>query len=101
MIDWTRSAQDIHNHIRGLNPFPTAWTTLNGKSIKVHTSKCSETNDNLRPGEVKIIEKKLLVGTESTSIQLIGLQMEGKKRATALDFMNAYKEELENSSFGS
>ncbi|MFT4969664.1 MAG: methionyl-tRNA formyltransferase [Chitinophagales bacterium] len=98
-IDWDKPAQDIHNLVRGLNPFPTAYTQLKDKSIKVQTTKLEEESLNLNPGEIAIEDKKLFVGTGSKSLQIIGLQMEGKKRSTALDFINAYKEELVNQSF--
>lgn len=89
-IDWSTSAQEIHNLVRGLNPFPTAFTELNGKNVKIHTSKLSELQENLKPGEIKVADKKLLVGTGTTTIQIIGIQMEGKKRSSATDFINAY-----------
>lgn len=98
-IDWTKTAQEIHNHIRGLNPFPTATTSLDGKNIKIHTSKLTTQTKNLQAGQIKIEEKQLIVGTGSLPIQIIGLQMEGKKRSTALDFINAYQKELENNFF--
>lgn len=89
-IDWGKSAEEIHNLIRGLNPFPTAFTGLNGKNVKIHTSKLSGEILNLTPGEIKTGNKILWVGTGSHAIQIIGLQMEGKKRSTARDFINAY-----------
>ncbi len=100
-VDWNKSAQEIHNLIRGLNPFPTAFTTLNGKNVKLHTSKLyvSEETVSLQPSEIKVIEKKLLVGTSTTPLEIIGLQMEGKKRGSALDFINAYRELIEGNRF--
>ncbi|MCB9226327.1 MAG: methionyl-tRNA formyltransferase [Chitinophagales bacterium] len=96
LIDWKKSAEEVHNLVRGLNPFPTAFTYLNGKIVKIHTTKLYKENLNLKPGKATIVNKKLLVGTGTLPIEIIGLQMEGKKRSTALDFINAYKEELEN-----
>ena len=89
-IDWHKPAEQIHNLVRGLNPFPTAITELNGKNVKIHTTKLCASNENLKPGEIRVGDKKLLVGTGSRPIQIIGLQMEGKKRSSALDFVNAY-----------
>tara|TARA_B110000483_G_scaffold143735_1_gene171638 strand:+ start:3316 stop:4263 length:948 start_codon:yes stop_codon:yes gene_type:complete len=93
LIDWSKQAKDIHNLIRGLNPFPTAFTALHGKVIKIHTSKLIDSEQTLKPGEISIANKQLLVGTGSQPIQLIGLQMEGKKRSSANDFINAYLQE--------
>ena len=98
-IDWNKSAQEIHNLVRGLNPFPTAFTSLDGKNVKVHTSKIYPDKLHLNPGEIKIEAKKLLVGTSTNPLEIIGLQMEGKKRSSALDFINAYQEVLATNTF--
>src|SRR5690606_16578827 len=45
-IDWTKSAEEIHNHIRGLNPWPVAHTLWNGDRLKIWTSQCLETSSN-------------------------------------------------------
>lgn len=100
LIDWNNSAQDIHNLIRGLNPFPTAFTTILGKGVKIHTTKMSANELQLEPGVSLIIEKKLFIGTATTPLEIIGIQMEGKKRSTALDVLNAYKELLVGNKFG-
>lgn len=99
LINWKKSAQEIHNLVRGLNPFPTAYTMLGGNHIKIHTTKLSTEDYKLQPGEIKLVEKSLFSGTGTGAIQIIGLQMEGKKRSTASDFINAYKNELENQFF--
>ncbi len=95
LINWNDTAQNIHNKIRGLNPFPTAFTYLNGKVIKIHNSLLNEVNFKLKPGESKVESKKLFVGTGTTPIEITALQMEGKQKSNAIDFINAYKEELE------
>lgn len=89
-VNWNKSGEEIHNLIRGLNPFPTAFTKLAGKNVKIHTSKFVGEDLTLQTGEIKVDGKTLWVGTGSKPIQIIGLQMEGKKRSTASDFINAY-----------
>lgn len=96
LINWNDAAQNIHNKIRGLNPFPTAFTYLNGKVIKIQSSLQSHVNFTLEPGVTKIEDKKLFVGTGTTPLEITELQMEGKQRSKATDFINAYKEELKN-----
>lgn len=91
-IAWNKSAQEIHNLVRGLNPFPTAFTILDGKNVKVHTTRVSKETIRLHPGKIQVMDKKLLVGTGTGPLEIIGLQMEGKKRSTALDFINAYQD---------
>ena len=100
-IDWNKSAQDIHNKVRGMNPFPTAFTTLDGKNVKIHTTKMYSEEHQLSPGEAQVVEKKLLVGTGTSPLEIIGLQMEGKKRSTALDFINAYQDLISSNKFTS
>lgn len=95
LINWNDTAQNIHNKIRGLNPFPTAFTYLNGKVIKIHGSLLTEVNFKLKPRESKVENKKLFIGTGTTPIEITVLQMEGKQKSRAIDFINAYKEELE------
>jgi methionyl-tRNA formyltransferase len=101
LIDWNKPAQDIHNLVRGLNPFPTAFTTITGKIVKLHTTKLSVTELQLEAGTPSIFEKRLFVGTATIALEIIGLQMEGKKRSSALDFINAYQELLSENNFGS
>jgi methionyl-tRNA formyltransferase len=101
LIDWNKPAQDIHNLVRGLNPFPTAFTTITGKIVKLHTTKLSVTELQLEAGTPSIFEKRLFVGTATVALEIIGLQMEGKKRSSALDFINAYQELLSENNFGS
>ncbi|MCB9255845.1 MAG: methionyl-tRNA formyltransferase [Chitinophagales bacterium] len=93
-ISWHKSAHDIHNLVRGLNPFPSAFTSLEGKNVKIHTTKISSESFPLKAGEIKVKDKKLFVGTGKGLLEIIGLQMEGKKRCSALDFINAYQDIL-------
>lgn len=99
LINWEKPAQEIHNLIRGLHPFPTAFTYLNGKIVKIHSSILNNVAFALNPAEIKIENKKLYIGTTTNPIEIIQLQMEGKQRSNASDFINAYKEELENNFF--
>jgi methionyl-tRNA formyltransferase len=98
-IDWNKSAQEIHNKVRGLNPLPTAFTNIDGKNVKIHSTKIYPEALHLNPGETCVFEKRLLVGTGSKPIEIIGLQMEGKKRSTALDFINAYQDLIASKKF--
>lgn len=95
LINWNDTAQNIHNKIRGLNPFPTAFTYLNGKVIKIHGSLLNEVDFKLNPRESEVENKKLFVGTGTVPLEITILQMEGKQKSKAIDFINAYKEELE------
>ena len=86
-IDWNESAQKVHNKVRGLSPWPVATAKLGEKTIKIHKTavygRCNAT-----PGEVVVSDKKLVVACgESTSVEIIVLQTEGKKAMNASDFL--------------
>ena len=86
-IDWNESAQIIHNKVRGLSPWPVATAKLGEKTIKIHktiiSDKCSG-----KPGEVIVSDKKLVVSCgDSTSVEIVVLQTEGKKAMNASDFL--------------
>ncbi|MBR0349797.1 MAG: methionyl-tRNA formyltransferase [Clostridia bacterium] len=86
-IDWNESAQKVHNKVRGLSPWPVATAKLGEKTIKIHktavSGKCNATS-----GEVVVSDKKLIVACgESTSVEIIVLQTEGKKAMNASDFL--------------
>ena len=97
LIDWSRSAAEIHNFVRGLSPYPTAWCRMlesNGKSsdIKIFaTSKKDIPADlNLLPGKVKIYGKRLFAGTGTTPLEVLSLQPAGKKNMPANAFILGY-----------
>jgi len=88
-IDFNKSMQHVHNHIRGLNPFPSAWTTLGENKMKIHLSKLGTEEVPLAPGELqKVGKNQLYVGCKDGSIEILSLQPAGKKRMTAIDFIN-------------
>lgn len=86
-IDWNESAQKVHNKVRGLSPWPVATAKLGEKTIKIHKTAVSG-RCNATPGEVVVSDKKLVVACgESTSVEIIVLQTEGKKAMNASDFL--------------
>lgn len=88
-IDWNRSGDEIYNHIRGLHPWPVAYTLLNGQPLKVWWAEKQETNAFTEPGTViGIHENGLQVATgDQTSIIITDLQLSGKKRMLANDYL--------------
>lgn len=86
-IDWNESAQKVHNKVRGLSPWPVATAKLGEKTIKIHKTAVSG-RCNATPGEVVVSDKKLVVACgESTSVEIVVLQTEGKKAMNASDFL--------------
>ncbi|MBH0165929.1 methionyl-tRNA formyltransferase [Fictibacillus sp. 7GRE50] len=88
-IDWTLSGEEIYNHIRGLHPWPVAYTYLNGQPLKVWWGEKKETSTDGVPGTViGVHEKGLQVATgNKTSIIITDLQPSGKKRMLASDYL--------------
>ncbi len=101
LIDFSLDADAVHNKIRGLNPFPGAYALLDNKRVKIFKSKVVNSNGNQEPGTITKIDKdKLIVQTGNNSVEIYELQMEGKKKMTALEFLNGIKkEELLNKKF--
>lgn len=92
-IDWKKPATDIHNLIRGLSPYPGAWTILDGKTCKIYKSEISDKNpEGLLPGEYRSDGKKeLAFQTGFGTLRILELQMEGKKKLEITDFLRGYK----------
>ncbi len=90
-IDWTDTAFNIHNKIRGLYSWPGASTKFNGKTLKIHSSVLSDKKGNNIPGEVIESSGMLTVACgDNNCIELKVIQLEGKKRMDASAFLNGY-----------
>lgn len=88
-IDWSMSASDIHNKVRGLYSWPGASTKLNGKTLKIHKSILSDKKGKNISGEVIESSGKLIVCCgDNRCIELLEVQLEGKKRMEASAFLN-------------
>jgi len=87
-ISWADSAADVHNFIRGLSPYPGAWTTHEDTRLKIYRSRPAEGEGS--PGEVLEIGERLLVACGDGAVDLTRIQQPGKKRLPAVDFLNGY-----------
>lgn len=88
-LDFTRSAQHVHNKVRGLNPFPTAWCMYGDKKMNIYRSEMGP-QKTLNIGELSWTEDKLLVGCGEGTISLLEIQLPGTKKLSASEFMNGY-----------
>ncbi|MGN0383864.1 MAG: methionyl-tRNA formyltransferase [Eubacterium sp.] len=90
-IDFSKSAIEIERLIRGLNPWPSAYTYLNGKSLKIWNAQVIEDNAEGTPGEiVEITNDSIMVMTGQGILAIKELQLEGKKRMMADAFLRGY-----------
>lgn len=81
LIDWTRSARDIHNLIRGFDPWPVAYTHLNGRRLKVYGSRVLDMSGEA--GTVIANDGRLVVACGEGALELTEVQPEGSRRMTA------------------
>lgn len=91
-IDWNLPAEKIYNFTRGLSPYPTAWTTLDGAIMKIYLAGMAEIQSDGEPGSVQIEGKNIFVNTADKKLEITELQLEGKKRMFAPDFVNGLRE---------
>jgi methionyl-tRNA formyltransferase len=90
LMDFSRSAMEIFNRMRGFQPWPGAYTKFRGKNLQVLKARPSD--KALPAGELHGEADRLLVGCgESSSLELLELQIEGKKRTAAGDFLRGYR----------
>ena len=90
-VDWSKNAREVHNHIRGLDPWPVAQTVLEGKNLKLFSSELIENQGSGLPGSVKILKKGLLVYCgDGNPVFIKEVQYEGKKRMAASDFFRGH-----------
>ena len=88
-IDWTKTAQQVHNHVRGLHPWPVATAELNGTKFKIHATKVVEGSGE--PGTILGLTKTgLLVACGEGAIEIRSLQAEGGKRMAAPDYFRGH-----------
>ena len=93
-IDFNKSARDVFNQIRGLYPFPIAFTSLDDEIIKITESKIVEKRLG-NPGEITEASKEgIVVRCLDKSILITKLKPSGKKEMSVKDFINGYKKEL-------
>lgn len=91
-INWSLPAEHVHNFVRGLSPYPAAWTTLNGKTFKIFKTKVLETQLNSDTGQIQTDNKTYLYHeTSNGSISILELQPEGKKRMGIEEFFRGNK----------
>ncbi len=110
-IDWRRSAGVVHNQIRGLSPYPGAWTRHGDTELKIYRTKLAETaaappgsadpsdtdtdapsNTTSRPEAGSVIEasERLILACETGAVEILEIQQQGKRRLKAEEFLRGY-----------
>ena len=88
LIDWTQPAATVHNLIRGLDPWPAAYTHLDGEVLKISATRV-EAELSGKPGEILSADKTgVRVACGEGGLVIDGLQLPGKKRLAAVNFLS-------------
>jgi methionyl-tRNA formyltransferase len=91
-IDWNKSALDIHNLIRGLSPYPAAWSFISDKgeewNVKIYQSNIVIEAHTLAVGQLVCTKKELKIAVRDGFIQIVSLQFPGKKKMNTAEFLN-------------
>lgn len=92
VIDWNNSTEQVYNKIRGLSPYPAAYTLLDGKVLKIYEVDKEQAAPKSTPGSFETDGKSFLkFNTTDGRINLVSLQIEGKKRMSVEEFLRGYR----------
>ncbi len=93
-IDWNNPAEKVHNLVRGLSPYPAAWTTLtttSGEELQLKIFKTSPSDKTtLAPGSVVIDKDRMYIACSNRLLEILSLQLQGKKRLDTADFLRGF-----------
>ena len=93
-IAWDKPAADIANLIRGLSPYPGAWSMLeNGEDTlraKILSSRISSRTSEATPGTIHLEEDRLWVQTNDRLLEVLEIQLEGRRKMPIKDLLNGY-----------
>lgn len=94
-IDWTKTAQQVHNHVRGMNPWPSATAQIQGKLFKIHATAVLNETTEAAPGTILALTKTgLKVACGEGVVEIRILQAENGKRMAAPDYFRGHPLEL-------
>ena len=91
-INWNKNVDEVYDLIRGLSPYPAAFTFLNGKTLKIYKAKKEITQPSIAPGEFETDNKTFLkFACNNGYISITEIQLEGKKRMSVEEFLRGYR----------
>jgi methionyl-tRNA formyltransferase len=89
--DFTLPAEMIYNQLRGFQPWPGCFTGFRGKKLTIAAAKPIRELQNLAPGEVLVEGHRMLIGCRESALELLEVQLEGKRRMSIGDFVRGYR----------
>lgn len=101
-IDWTRTAEEVHNQVRGLSPYPGSWTewnTAEGSTLtyKIYKTALTDKKSTAQPGTIIVDNNHLMVACADKMLEILNLQAEGKRKMNADEFLRGLHVTLTNS----
>ncbi len=96
IIDWFKSAEEIVNQVRGMNPWPVAHTWRNGQRLKIYLARRVDCNsETYQPGQIiALTNKGFVVQAGTGAVEILKVQPAGKKEMTAADYTRGYQVEI-------
>ncbi len=99
-IDFSKSCEEVHDFVRGMNPFPTAWTIIDGEKLKVFKTVFEIASHKAEPGTIISDGKKYMkIAANNGYLHIVDLQMTKRKRMNITSFLNGYS--IKNNKTGS
>ncbi len=99
-IDWNQPAKQVYDFIRGLSPYPGAWCMLmspDGKHTVLKIFKtCKTAQKGHEPTTIRVDGKHIYISAADEELEILELQLEGKKRMMAADFLNGMRDKMKN-----
>jgi len=95
VIHFDRDSLVVHNHVRGMSPFPCAFTTLDGQRFRIYRTRNAPDVVG-KAGEIILQGERCFVGCRTGSVELLDVQLEGKRKMKASDFFKGYRGKLGN-----
>jgi methionyl-tRNA formyltransferase len=94
-IDWSKTAQQVHDHVRGLHPWPVAIAEIAGTRFKIHSTVVVEGKKNAAPGTILALTKTgLQIACGEGAVEIRSLQAEGGKRMATPDYFRGHPLEI-------
>ncbi|MCL5020955.1 MAG: methionyl-tRNA formyltransferase [Bacteroidetes bacterium] len=87
LIEWSKPAGEVHNFIRGFSPEPAAFSYMKGKLLKLFKTKRTGVSATDQPGEISVVNGRLFVACADEKLEVLELQLEGKKKLDAREFV--------------
>lgn len=91
-IEWSHSCRTVHNLVRGLSPYPGAWTTLHNQGkdaqVKLFSTAITHRDEEATPGKLTTEDKSLFVGCKDGWLEILEMQLPGKRRMPVKDILN-------------